>query len=103
MKKLILREALGTYILTIDKDTLTHQAVLMEREGQPVAVILPIAEYEALHNRYKQLQQEFDARLNELERRQAYIEARLAALEEKMRELLGESEYITVRNVAIAG
>lgn len=105
MKKSMLRETLGTYILTIDKETLTHDPVVLERDGRPVAVILPIAEYEALRGRYKykQLQQEFDARLNKLEERQAYLEARVAALEEKLRRLLTQPERFTFRDVAIAG
>jgi len=103
MKKLTLRKALGTYVVTVDDETLAHHSVLMERDGEPVAVILPIAEYEALQSRYKRLQEEFEARLNELEQRQAYVEARLAALEEKLRQLLGESEYFAVRKVAVAG
>ena len=47
MKKVVLRETQAPYTLTIDDATLTNEPVILEREGRPVAVLVPIAQYEA--------------------------------------------------------
>jgi PHD/YefM family antitoxin component YafN of YafNO toxin-antitoxin module len=46
MRKMVLRETQSPYTLTVDEKTL-HEPVVLERAGQPVAVLVPIAEYEA--------------------------------------------------------
>ena len=46
MKKIVLREAQAPYTLTVDEKALL-EPVILERGGQPVAVLVPIAEYEA--------------------------------------------------------
>jgi len=51
MKKVALREAQGVYELAIDDETLAHEKIVLERDGQPVAVVVPIGEYEALRDR----------------------------------------------------
>ncbi|MFQ5859100.1 MAG: type II toxin-antitoxin system prevent-host-death family antitoxin [Anaerolineae bacterium] len=104
MKKVVvLRETQGPYRLAIDDEALAHEPVILERDGRPLAVIVPIAEYEALRTRYEQRQQEIESRLYELEERQARLEARATALEEKLRRLLTQAKQSAVRDVAIAG
>jgi antitoxin (DNA-binding transcriptional repressor) of toxin-antitoxin stability system len=46
MKKMVLRETQAPYTLTVDEETL-DEPVVLERDGQPVAALVPIAEYEA--------------------------------------------------------
>ena len=46
MKKMVLREPRAPYTLTVDEETL-QESVVLERDGQPVAALVPIAEYEA--------------------------------------------------------
>jgi len=47
MKKMMLREVQAPYTLTVDEKTWTHEPVILERDGQPVAALVPIAEYNA--------------------------------------------------------
>ncbi len=46
MKQLTLRESQLVYQVTLDEDLL-HQEVILERNGRPVAVILPFEAYQA--------------------------------------------------------
>jgi len=50
MKTIVLRESQAPYTLPVDDETLTREPVFLERGGKPVAVIIPIAEYEALQS-----------------------------------------------------
>lgn len=52
MKKVALREVQGVYELAIDDEALAHEKIVLERDGQPVAVVVPIGEYEALRDRH---------------------------------------------------
>jgi hypothetical protein len=47
MEKIILREAQAPYTLMIDKKTLQDETIIVEQNGQPVAVLVPMAEYQA--------------------------------------------------------
>ncbi len=47
MRRVILRESHPPYTVTVDDETLAHEPVILERDGRPVAVLIPIAEYEA--------------------------------------------------------
>ena len=47
MKKVTLNEAKAPYTLAIDEETLAQEAVILEQDGRPVAVLLPLDEYEA--------------------------------------------------------
>jgi PHD/YefM family antitoxin component YafN of YafNO toxin-antitoxin module len=83
MKTIILPESQAPYTLTIDEKTLTHESIILERDGQPVAVLVPIAEYQAFHA-WQQAQER-------RRRRQAQMEAfeqEHAAFERIMPELL---------------
>jgi antitoxin (DNA-binding transcriptional repressor) of toxin-antitoxin stability system len=66
MKKMTLREAQAPYTLTIDEKTL-HEPVVLERDGRPVAALVPIAEYDAFRA-WQQTQERH-------RRRQAQMEA----------------------------
>jgi hypothetical protein len=67
MKKIMLRESQAPYTLTLDEKTLTRESVILERDGQPVAALVPIAEYEAFHawqqaqERHRSRQPQMDA------------------------------------------
>lgn len=66
MKKISLKEAQAPYTLAIDEEALTQEPVILERDGQPIAALVPIAEYEAFRawqqdetrHRRRQAQQE---------------------------------------------
>ncbi len=46
VRKVTLRETRSPYTLTVDEQTL-REPVILEQDGQPVAALVPIAEYEA--------------------------------------------------------
>lgn len=81
-RRIMLRETQAPYTLTVDENAL-HESVVLERDGQPVAALVPIAEYEAF--RAWQHAQERHRR------RQAQVEAferEQAAFEQMKPELL---------------
>lgn len=47
MKKLELKEARAPYNVSLDEALLSDEVVILEKEGQPVAALLPMAEYAA--------------------------------------------------------
>lgn len=47
MKKIVLHESRAPYTLTIDDQTMAEEPVILERDGQAVAALVPIAQYEA--------------------------------------------------------
>lgn len=47
MKQVTLHETKSPYTLSVDDETLAHESVVLEKNGQPVAVIVPFGEYEA--------------------------------------------------------
>ena len=47
MKKITLQESRAPYTLAIEAETLSQEAIILERGGQAVAALVPIAEYEA--------------------------------------------------------
>ena len=46
-RTVILKEAQAPYILSLEEATLSQETVILEREGRPVAVVVPFGEYEA--------------------------------------------------------
>jgi antitoxin (DNA-binding transcriptional repressor) of toxin-antitoxin stability system len=47
-KKLTLRESHPPYTLSLEEeDVLGQESIILERDGQPVAAIVPLAEYDA--------------------------------------------------------
>lgn len=47
MQTIMLREAQAPYTVTVDEQALRSDATVLEQNGQPLAVLLPIGEYEA--------------------------------------------------------
>ena len=83
MKKLTLKESHAPYEVSLDDVLLTNEVVILEKDGQPVAALVPITEYTA-----------FQAWREEERRRQAHqaeetaIEREHAAFERMLPELL---------------
>jgi len=46
-RTVVLKEAQAPYNLTLDEATLGQETVILEREGRPVAAVVPFAKYEA--------------------------------------------------------
>jgi hypothetical protein len=46
-RTVVLKEAQAPYTLSLEADTLGQETVILEREGRPVAAVVPFAEYEA--------------------------------------------------------
>jgi hypothetical protein len=69
MKKLILKDAQAPYNVSLDDALLADEVVILEKEGQPVAALIPMTEYAA-----------FQAWREEERRRQAH-EAEKATIE----------------------
>ncbi len=47
MQTITLREAQAPYTVTVDEQALQSEGSVLEQNGQPVAILLPISEYEA--------------------------------------------------------
>jgi hypothetical protein len=43
----VLRESHAPYTVTIGDEALSHEPLILERDGEPVAAVVPMAEYEA--------------------------------------------------------
>jgi PHD/YefM family antitoxin component YafN of YafNO toxin-antitoxin module len=46
-RTVILKEAQAPYTLSLEEATLSQETVILEREGRPVAAVVPFDEYEA--------------------------------------------------------
>ena len=75
MKKVVLRETRAPYTLTVDEQAL-HEPVILERGGQPVAALVPIAEYEAFRTwrQAQENQRHRQAQMEAFEREKATFE-----------------------------
>ncbi|MFQ6014513.1 MAG: hypothetical protein ACE5NP_03625 [Anaerolineae bacterium] len=47
MKRVALKESHAPYTLAIEEEVLSRETFILERDGEPVAAVIPIAEYEA--------------------------------------------------------
>ncbi|MGA9351709.1 MAG: DUF5678 domain-containing protein [Anaerolineae bacterium] len=47
MRRVVLKEAHAPYTLTIEEEALSREPFILERDGEAVAAIIPITEYEA--------------------------------------------------------
>ncbi len=56
-RTVILKETQASYNLSLDETTLEQETVILEREGRPVAAVVPFAEYEAF-TAWRQRQEE---------------------------------------------
>jgi PHD/YefM family antitoxin component YafN of YafNO toxin-antitoxin module len=75
VKKIALRETQAPYTLTVGEEAL-HEPVVLERAGQPVAALVPIAEYEAFRvwRQTQERQHHRQAQMDAFEREQAAFE-----------------------------
>ncbi len=83
MKKLTLQEAHAPYHISLNDTLLTDEVVILEKEGQPVAVLVPLAEYNAF-----QIWREEEKRRQSLQAEQAAIEREHQAFQRLLPELL---------------
>ena len=84
MKKLVLKETQAPYEVALED---TSEVVILERNGEPVAAIVPIAEYQAFQN-WRQTESRRQARQAE----EAAIDREHAAFEKMLPELLQNYE-----------
>jgi hypothetical protein len=47
MRRVILKEPHAPYTLAIEEEVLTQEPFILERDGEPVAAVIPISEYQA--------------------------------------------------------
>lgn len=95
MREISLKEAQAQYGLTADESVLGQEPILLRRNGEPVAAIVPIAEYEAFR-----AWREVEERRKRQERVQEAFEHERAAyvqLEDSLRPQY-EGRYVAIRN-----
>jgi len=83
MKTLTLKETQAPYNLALDEALLADEVVILEKNGQPLAALVPIAEYEAF-----QAWRDADNRRQACQTEEAAIEREHAAFERMLPELL---------------
>jgi hypothetical protein len=47
MRRVVLKEAHAPYTLTIEEEALSQESFILERDGEAVAAVIPITEYQA--------------------------------------------------------
>jgi antitoxin (DNA-binding transcriptional repressor) of toxin-antitoxin stability system len=74
-RTVVLKEAQALYTLSLEADTLGQETVILEREGRPVAAVVPFAEYEAFvaWRRRQEEEEEFWREQEEWEREWAKL------------------------------
>ena len=82
MRKLILKEARAPYNISLDDTLLTDEVVLLEKDGQPVAALVPMDEYSAF-----QAWREEEKRRQARQVEEAAIEREHAAFQRMLPEL----------------
>jgi PHD/YefM family antitoxin component YafN of YafNO toxin-antitoxin module len=87
MKKLTLKETQAPYNLSLDDALLTDEVVLLEKDGQPVAALVPMDEYAAFQN-WREEEKRRQARQAE----EAAIEHEHVAFQRMLPELLKQYE-----------
>jgi PHD/YefM family antitoxin component YafN of YafNO toxin-antitoxin module len=83
MKKLALKETQAPYNISLDDALLTDEVVLLEKDGQPVAALVPMDEYTAF-----QAWREEEKRRQARQAEEAAIEREHAAFQRMLPELL---------------
>ena len=83
MKTLTLKEAQAPYNVALDDILLSDEVVILEKNGQPVAAVVPMAEYTAF-----QAWREAEKRQQARQAEEAAIEQEHAAFERMLPELL---------------
>jgi len=72
-RTVILKEAHAPYTLSLDEATPGQETVVLEREGRPVVVVLPCAEYETFAAWRRRQEEEFWREQEEWEREWAKL------------------------------
>lgn len=83
MKKLELKEARAPYNISLDEALLSDEVVILEKEGQPVADLVPMAEYAAFRA-WRETERQHQTRPED----EASIEREHAAFKRMLPELL---------------
>ena len=83
MKTLTLQETQAPYNVALDEALLADEVVILKKNGQPVAALVPVAEYEAF-----QAWREAENRRRARQEEEAAIEREHAAFERMLPELL---------------
>jgi len=86
-RTVVLKEAQAPYTLSLEEATLSQETVILEREGRPVAVVVPFGEYEAFAT-WRQRQAEDDSWREQEEWEHAWAELPLWEQEGKWPEEL---------------
>jgi hypothetical protein len=87
MKKLTLKETQAPYNISLDDALLTDEVVFLEKDGQPVAALVPMDEYTAF-----QAWREEEKRRQARQAEEAAIEREHAAFQRMLPELLKQYE-----------
>ncbi len=95
MKEIILKEAQAQYYLTVDESVLGQEPILLRRNGEPVAAIVPVTEYEA----FRAWREAEERRKRREATQQAFVRERAAyeRLEESLRSQY-EGLYVAIRD-----
>jgi len=100
MKTLTLKEAQAPYNVALDDVLLTDEVVILEKDGQPVAAVVPMAEYTAF-----QAWREAEKRRQARQAEEAAIEQEHAAFERMLPELLKQypGQAVAIHNGEVVG
>jgi len=100
MKRLDLKEVSASYHLALDALLVTAEVVILEKDSQPVAALVPIAEYEAF-----QAWREEERRRQARQAEEAAIEREHAAYERMLPELLKQypGRAVAIYNGQVVG
>jgi len=100
MKTLTLQEAQAPYNVALDEALLTDEVVILEKNGQPVAALVPIAEYTAF-----QAWREEEKRRQARQAEEAAIDREHAAFERMLPELLKQypGKAVAIHNGQVVG
>lgn len=100
MKTLTLQEAQAPYNVALDETLLTDEVVILEKNGQPVAALVPIAEYTAFRA-WREEEKRRQARQAE----EAVIDREHAAFERMLPELLKQypGKVVAIHNGQVVG
>lgn len=100
MKTLTLKETQAPYTLALDEALLTDEVVILEKDGQPIAALVPIAEYEAF-----QAWRDAENRRQARQAEEAAIDREHAAFERMLPELLKQypGQVVAIYNGEVVG
>jgi hypothetical protein len=100
VKTLTLKEAQAPYNVALDEALLTDEVIILEKNGQPVAALVPMAEYMAFQA-WREAEQRRQARQAE----EAAIEREHAAFERMLPELLKQypGQAVAIHNGQVVG